>query len=798
MDNLDEKQKGQKNRTRISGAIKSAIDERRERPYSIAYDAAVFLIALIFARRHLLFGAHPLSIAMLAVLPSYVWTALFGAVVGAFTLGGAGYVYAIISVIVVFIRIVTSGNEKSGDELFSESLALRMAAALIGGFTAAIYELLLAGFLWGAVLFGLAMTLLPPVLVFLSSGLFTAGLTPASLFLNRRAVFDLSGKKDKEKYNIVFFQCSAAAVIFFVGLALSDYSVIGISAAYIFAGALTLFCAKRFGAQRAAVAGFFSVLGISATNAVAFALSGIASGALFSVGAAYATVGGGIALAWWSAYSGGLSALLEVVPEYSIAAALSVSFLKKNTTGRVKTEEKCPERQAKDMVGTMALSYTSNHRGALSLLEESLLELSGFVKRFSEGSVALSKEDYRAVVMDAVLSYCRTCPGYPSCRVKSARPYEELAEKIAEKLAAGARVMARDFDTVPSFCHMSNRMFEVINEHAARAAAERFRAYGTNTSALDLELFARLIGDAQARDESERELNTAMSELLLPIANEYGPKDCVIRVYGNRRYHLICAGEDADGTEITAPKFKERLEGAMGVKLSLPEYFRNGSCVLMQTDAAVSYLGESAFAATAGRDGEISGDTVRTFESRDGRFYALLSDGMGTGKIAKETSDFVSSFLVGVLNTVPPSDSVLRILSHIIRSRSTECSATVDLFSLDLITKEAEFLKSGAAPSYIKRKESIFRIRSETAPIGLMKTVDAERIRVGVDEGDYIIMLSDGVSQATEDAPWLLEILTKPPKPTVSEYAEFILEKAKEHSKLFDDMTVLVVKIKKA
>ena len=798
MDNLDEKQKRKKYRPRLSGAFKSAIDERREKPYSIVYDAAVFLIALIFARRHLLFGAHPLSLAMLAVLPSYVWTALFGAVVGAFTLGGAGYVYAIISVIVVFIRIVTSGNEKSGEELFKESLLLRMAAALIGGFTAAIYELLLTGFLWGAVLFGLAMTLLPPALVFLSSGVFWADITPTALFLNRRAVFDLAGKKEREKYNIVFFQCSAAVVIFFVGLAFSDYSLLGISAAYIFAGLITLFCAKRFGAQRAAVAGFFAVLGVDAMNAVAFALAGLTAGALFSVGIAYAVVGGGIVLVGWCAYSGGLMSLLEVVPEYSISAAVSVSFLKKITSDKTKSEQKGAENRAKDMVGTMALSYSSKHRGCVSDLEGALSTLSASVKRFAEDSATLSREDYRAVVMDAVLSYCKTCPGYHSCRVKSARPYEALADKIAEKLALGARVMARDFDTVPSFCHMSNRMFEVINEHAARAASERFRAYGTNTSALDLELLARLIGDADTRDERERELNTAMSEMLEPVAKEYGPSDCVIRVYGNRRYHLICAGEDSDGTEITAPKFKEKLEGVMGVKLSAPEYFRSGSCVLMQTDAVVAFSAESAYAATVGKDGEISGDTVRTLESRDGRFYALISDGMGTGRIAKDTSSFVGDFLAGILNVAPPSDSVLRILSHIIRSRSTECSATVDLFSLDLINAEADFLKSGAAPSYIKRKESIFRIRSETAPIGLMKTVDAERIRVGVDDGDYIIMLSDGVSQSTEDAPWLLEILTKPPKPSVSEYAEFILEKAKEHSKLADDMTVVVVKINKA
>ena len=78
-----------------------------------------------------------------------------------------------------------------------------------------------------------------------------------------------------------------------------------------------------------------------------------------------------------------------------------------------------------------------------------------------------------------------------------------------------------------------------------------------------------------------------------------------------------------------------------------------------------------------------------------------------------------------------------------------------------------------------------------------MKNVDAERIKAGVDDGDYIIMLSDGVSQSTEDAPWLLELLSKPPKSTVGEYADFILASAAKSSKFKDDMTVVVAKIKR-
>ncbi len=800
MDNINKKTKKQKKKSRlqIGTLFSAAVEKRRADPRSIIYDAAVFIIALVFARRHLVFGAHPLAIALLGVLPTHVWTALGGAVVGSLSLGGAGFVYAIISVIVVFLRIVTSGTEgKEGDALFSESLILRMAASLIGGFTASIYELLLSGLSWTTLLFGLAMTLVPPIMVFAASGLFYEKLTPRVLLFDKRNIFDLSKRDEKERYNVIFFQCAAALAAFFVGYALEPYSLFGISATYVYAGFITLVVSRRFGALRAAAVGFFSVLGVSAMNSVAFAIAGLSSGILFSVGIPYALVGGGISVAAWSIYSGGYRALLATFPEYVLAAVIGAAVLKKINAEKSVKEEEVTERCAKDMVGTMALSYRSSYGGSLPLLEESFAGLSGAVRRFSEEGAKLTLEDYRTVVSDAVLSYCKTCPGYRSCRTSCTAPYEELTEKIAAKLLAKEPVNAREFDTVPRYCHMSNRIFEVINEQAARAEAERFKAYGTSTTAGDLEMMAKMIRDSLTRDERERGMNIALTERLEPIARDFGPEESVIRVYGERKYHIIAAGDDTDGTKITSVEFKKKIEEALGVSLGVPDFFRSGKTVLLEANAVPKFAVECASAALGGREDEISGDTVRIFESQDDRFYALISDGMGTGKVAKETSSFVGTYLSEILNGAYPTDTVLHMLSHIIRSRGAECSATVDLFGFDLIDGEAMFLKSGAAPSYIKRKDSIFRIRSETAPIGLMKKVDAERIKAAVEDGDYIIMLSDGVSQSTDDAAWLLELLAKPPKGSVGEYADFILSSAVKNSRFKDDMTVLVAKIKR-
>ena len=145
---------------RITEAARRSLAARRENIEAPLYDAAIFAISLIYARCHVIFGSYPLALGLIAILPSGVWIAVLGAAVGALTLGGGGVVYAIISLIVAFLRIIVSATDKgkeSGARLFSESLTLRLSSAVIGGFIAAVYEILLSTLTTESALFGAAM-----------------------------------------------------------------------------------------------------------------------------------------------------------------------------------------------------------------------------------------------------------------------------------------------------------------------------------------------------------------------------------------------------------------------------------------------------------------------------------------------------------------------------------------------------------------------------------------------------------------------------------------------------------------
>ena len=320
---------------------------------------------------------------------------------------------------------------------------------------------------------------------------------------------------------------------------------------------------------------------------------------------------------------------------------------------------------------------------------------------------------------------------------------------------------------------------------------------GGISSAEEYELVSRLIKGAREIDREETAVNSEMTPRLNGIMTENGLVGTA-RVFGKRKKHLILACEDESGGKISSRALRESIEAALDIRLGAPKFYRKGKMALMECTARPRLSVKVATTGVQGHENEVSGDMIRHFATEGDYHYTLLSDGMGSGEIARETSTFVCDFLGSALNIGSSGETLIHMLNHTLKSRREECSATVDLLEIDLVSCEGKFIKSGAAPSYVKRGSSIFRIKSQTAPLGLLSSIDAEKIKLELRPGDYVIMLSDGVADETDDAPWLLLLLGESPRSSLADYANLILEEAKRSSKTGDDMTVAVIKIDEA
>ena len=143
------------------------------------------------------------------------------------------------------------------------------------------------------------------------------------------------------------------------------------------------------------------------------------------------------------------------------------------------------------------------------------------------------------------------------------------------------------------------------------------------------------------------------------------------------------------------------------------------------------------------------------------------------------------------------------MINSILVLRSTDDSfATIDISVMDLYEGEVEFCKVGAAPTFIKREDYVEAIRAATLPAGILSEVEVELIHKKVNNGDLVIMLSDGIidsfkhcQDSVKEVQNLLQNMdTKNPQKMADDLMDAALSHCQDKEPE-DDMLVLVSKI---
>lgn len=204
-------------------------------------------------------------------------------------------------------------------------------------------------------------------------------------------------------------------------------------------------------------------------------------------------------------------------------------------------------------------------------------------------------------------------------------------------------------------------------------------------------------------------------------------------------------------------------------------------------------------AAKAVKENEsVSGDNYTFLEIREGTQIAVLSDGMGSGEKACSDSEFVIDFMEKFLEAGFTKETAVQMINgSLIAGGDAQNISTLDICQVDLYTGQCELNKIGSAPSYIKRDNLIERVSARNLPLGVFHEMDMEVTHRRLADGDYIIMLSDGVLDALSQGAgeeMLPEILGHITLKNPAEMANYILNYCLRQSRgrIRDDMTVLV------
>lgn len=740
------------------------------------------------------FGAQPMGIALVACLPDRVLPAAIGAALRALLAGGgaagrAGGIACALGVIGLYLlRLLGKGllpRYFEDTQPLREGAALQVTLGVVCAGVIGITRLVLSGFLYIELFALLVMMGAQPILI-----------------LAYRCAFDASDRFSV-RAEVGQMVLAASAV-----LALLDANLLGFSLAVALAYFLTLYVSKTGGALRGGVAGCMLGLVCAPVLAPVMGVGGVVAGLLWEKSISLAAVVGLLMSIGCGLYADGMHAMLSPTPDLILGTIAVLPLLRMEQIPRIFTYADSVPIPRLLLSRAAAKERTEREGNArLTALSESMESLSEVFYHLSDRFRKPGAAEVRSLCDRTFRTYCVKCPLTAVCWV---REQASTADALTAMTAAVCKEGILHLHDVPSYlserCKSMPRIVNEINDAHIDALERAARQDKLEVLALDYRAMAGLLSHACRVHAAETTPDPILTKRACKAAEGMGLVCGCMSVVGKRRLQVIASGVDPRQIAISPNRIRQTFGSLLGVQLTPPRFDLEANFVTMTLNAARSFRITSARAGCEKAEEPVSGDSVTIFENREDYCYALISDGMGSGREAAMTSRMCSVFLRTMLAAGNPKGVAIEMLNNFIRNKNLECFATVDLLEIDLLSGHACFVKSGAAPSYILRDGKLFKIASHTLPIGITREIKCEEIRFDLEEGDLILMTSDGVasdggedSQGLGDGLWLADMLTFEMKEedTVEQMCDKILSAARELNQRADDMSVVMMRVEK-
>lgn len=196
-------------------------------------------------------------------------------------------------------------------------------------------------------------------------------------------------------------------------------------------------------------------------------------------------------------------------------------------------------------------------------------------------------------------------------------------------------------------------------------------------------------------------------------------------------------------------------------------------------------------------ENQVCGDSYEYFTDSKGYAYLLLSDGMGKGKRAAIDSVMTCSLMAKLIKAGFGIESSIKLINSSLLVKSTDESlSTIDMAKIDLYTGKVEFLKAGAATSFVDISGDVKKIESTSLPIGIIQGVECERKLITLKDRDIIVLVSDGATASGEG--YIVDEIKRSSHKSAKEISVKICYEAKQRmTEHQDDITVIVAKLQK-
>lgn len=555
--------------------------------------------------------------------------------------------------------------------------------------------------------------------------------------------------------------------------------------------------AKYGGAARAGALGF--LLGYIAAPAyfIAFTVLGAMASLTFSFGILSAVGVSAATACVVSILSVGHTAIYYFIPDLMISVAIASPFIKyslfpkefpypHSTPGEISFPNEA-ERIAYASLSTVGALRRSSD--GLRAIDDEIRDITPITHDASHPKTEISEKIRHG--------FCEKCPMSPIC-LETERAKTELAlNDLVADVTTGSYTQS---DAIPLYLSEHCIRLKELTEHVVKVCQNQLSIAPvipeTKTSTLiSYSSCADLLSSVAEASERELVFDKDAEKNVRSALHKTGISFSAVSVIGVTRKTVYLYGAKPSAVKSAKKEILAELTRIFGIKMELKEHSDASTTVF----SPAKRLTTETFVALSAKEGEaVCGDSALTFNDGRNFFYALLSDGMGSGDAALRSSTLVTSLIKNLLIGGIEQRLAVRLSSEALSRDGAECFSTVDLLRLDLVSGKATVTKSFACPTYVLHSGSVYRCDAQSMPIGITKQVSPYETDFVLSDGDTVIMLSDGISDCPENELRISDVIGLGTHLSAKDLAERILERAIEINGKSDDMSALVVKILKA
>lgn len=221
---------------------------------------------------------------------------------------------------------------------------------------------------------------------------------------------------------------------------------------------------------------------------------------------------------------------------------------------------------------------------------------------------------------------------------------------------------------------------------------------------------------------------------------------------GNGRQAIVLTMNTRKGTKVSideaADMISVLLDRRLQPSVSSP-YIVESQPQSFVLEEETSFIVLTGFSRAIKEDESVSGDNYTVMETEKGRITMMLSDGTGSGEKAGRDSGRVLDLMEKMLEAGYGTDTAINMVNTALFAvGEDENHPTLDICDIDLYEGSCQLRKVGGAVTFLKRQEAVELLAAGNLPLGVFRQVEAQPLYRKLQDGDYLIMVSDGVVDA--------------------------------------------------